>query len=122
MTLPSAALGKLHKVCQSGSDNRLKGLSLTSLSWISTVFIISLLLAYGWMNCRNEKKIFEANDIKYRFWKANGNASLLKIIYLTDSIYNLDKDDFINGVLHAELKIAEQEKMHPLADEKKKTH
>jgi hypothetical protein len=68
--------------------------------WISiTLFIISLLLAYGWTNCHSEKKVFEDNDIKYRFWKANGNTSLLKIIYRTDSLYNLDRDHFTNEVL-----------------------
>ena len=29
-----------------------------------SLFLISLLLAYGWINCHNEKKAFEANDIK----------------------------------------------------------
>ena len=89
--------------------------------WISlSLFIILLLCAYGWMNCHIEKKQFEANDIKYRFWIANGNASLLKIIYRTDSLYNLDKDGFTNEVLRAEHEIAEQEKMNRLAGEKKK--
>lgn len=88
--------------------------------WISLcLFIFCILLAYGWINCHNEKKQFEANDIQYRFWKANGNTSLLKIIYHTDSLYNLDKDDFRNEVLRAEHQIAEQEKMHRLAGEKK---
>lgn len=44
--------------------------------WLSvSLFLISLLLAYGWINCINQKKTFEANDMKYRFWKANGNRS-----------------------------------------------
>lgn len=81
---------------------------------------VSLLLAYGWMNCHSEKKVFEANDIQYRFWKANGNASLLKIIYHTDSIYNLDKDHFTNKVLRKEHQIAQKEKIHRLGGEKKK--
>ena len=89
--------------------------------WVSvSLFIVSLLFAYGWINCHNEKKQFEANDIQYRFWKANGNVSLLKIIYKTDSLYNLDQDGFTKEVLRAEHKIAEQEKMHRFADEKKK--
>ena len=76
--------------------------------WISlSLFIISLLFAYGWINCYNEKKQFEANDIQYRFWKANGNASLLEIIYKTDSLYNLDRDDFKDQVLEAERQIKE---------------
>lgn len=89
--------------------------------WISlSLLTVSLLLAYGWLNCHNEKKQFEANDIQYRFWKANGNTSLLKIIYHTDSLYNLDKDHFADEVLRAEHQIAEQEKMQRLAGEKKK--
>ena len=87
--------------------------------WLSvSLLIISLLLAYGWVNCNNEKKSFEANDMKYRYWKANGNTNLLKIIYYTDSIYNLDKENFKNAVIRAEHQIAEQEKMHQLAGEK----
>lgn len=89
--------------------------------WISlSLFIIPLLCAYGWINCHSEKKQFEANDIKYRFWKANGNTSLLKVVYQTDSLYNLNKDVFTNEVLRQEHQIAEQEKKHRLAGEKKK--
>jgi hypothetical protein len=88
--------------------------------WVSlSLFIVSLLFAYGWMNCHIEKRQFEANDIKYRFWKANGNTSLLKVVYQTDSLYNLDKDDFTNEVLRQEHEIAEQEKMRRLAGEEK---
>ena len=89
--------------------------------WISlSLFIVSLLCAYGWMNCHIEKKQFEANDIKYRFWKANGNASLLKIIYRTDSLYELDKNNFEDQVLEVEHQIKEQVKKYRLAGEKKK--
>ncbi len=88
--------------------------------WMSvSLFLISLLLAYGWINCHNEKKSFEANDLKYRFWKANGNASVLKIIFHTDSLYNLDKENFIQQVVRSEHHVAEQEKVHRLAGEKK---
>lgn len=71
--------------------------------WVTvSLFIISLLLGYGWINCHNEKKAFEANDIKYRYWKADNNVSLLKLTYYTDSLYDMDKDDFRNQVVHAE--------------------
>ena len=91
--------------------------------WLSvSSFIISLLLAYGWVNCSNEKKSFEANDMKYRYWKANGNTHLLKIIYYTDSLYNQDKDNFIEQVVRSERQISEQENMHRLAGEKEKKH
>ena len=85
-----------------------------------SLFLISLLLAYGWINCHNEKKAFEANDIKYRYWKADGNASLLKLTYYTDSLYDMDKDDFRNQIVHAEQQIAEQGKQFRLAGEKEK--
>ena len=89
--------------------------------WLSvSLFIISLLLAYGWVNCSNEKKSFEANDIKYRFWKANGNTHLLKIVYYTDSLYNLNKNNFIKQVVRSERQISEQENMHRLVGEKEK--
>ena len=91
--------------------------------WISvSLFIISLLLAYGWLNCSNEKKSFEANDMKYRYWKAKANSSLLKIIYYTDSLYNLNEEHFINEVLQAERKIEEQNKVRRLEGEKKKMY
>ena len=89
--------------------------------WLSvSLFIISLLLAYEWINCSNKKKSFEANDLKYRFWKANGNSHLLKIVFYTDTLYNLDKDRFIQQVFRAERQVFEQEKVHRLAGEKEK--
>jgi len=89
--------------------------------WVTvSIYLISLLLAYGWINCHNEKKAFEANDLKYRYWKANGNKTLLKITYNTDSLYELDKDGFEKEVLNREKQISEQEKTFRLADEKMK--
>ncbi|MEO7120020.1 MAG: hypothetical protein ABIY62_02930 [Ginsengibacter sp.] len=88
--------------------------------WVTvSIYLISLLLAYGWINCHNEKKAFEANDLKYRYWKVNGNKSLLRISYYTDSLYNLDKDNFEKEVLTLEKKVAEQEKMFRVGGEKK---
>lgn len=89
--------------------------------WFSvSLFLISLLLAYGWINCNNEKKSFETNDMKYRFWKANGNTNLLKIVFYTDSLYKLDKDNFIHQVVQSEQQIYEQQKVLRLAGEKEK--
>jgi hypothetical protein len=89
--------------------------------WLTvSIYLISLLLAYGWINCHNEKKAFEANDFKYRYWKVNGNKGLLKASYDTDSLYESDKDGFEKEVLSHEKQISEQEKMFRLADEKMK--
>ncbi|MDQ2720176.1 MAG: hypothetical protein M3Z26_10530 [Bacteroidota bacterium] len=90
------------------------------MNWITvSIYLISVPLAYGWINCRNEKKVSEANDMKYRYWKVNGNKSLLKISYYTDSLYELDKDNFENDVFNREKKIAEQEKILRLTGKKK---
>ena len=63
--------------------------------WITIVlFIFCALLLYGWVSCHNEKKAFEANDIKYRYLKVNGNSNLLKATYSIDSLYNLGKAYF----------------------------
>ncbi len=89
--------------------------------WLSvSLFLISLLLAYGWVNCSNEKKSFEANDIKYRFWKADSNASLLKLTYYTDRLYNMDKESFKKQVISAEQQIGDQVKQFRLAGEKRR--
>jgi hypothetical protein len=85
-----------------------------------SLFVISLLLAYRWINCHTEKKAFEANDIKYRYWKADSNASLLKLTYYTDSLYDMDKESFQKQVISAEQQIAEQVKQFRLAGEKEK--
>ncbi|MDQ2719352.1 MAG: hypothetical protein M3Z26_06260 [Bacteroidota bacterium] len=87
--------------------------------WVTvSIYLISLFLSYGWINCHNEKKAFETNDLKYRYWKASGNKSLLKSSYYTDSLYNLDKDNFEKEVLNFEKKIAEEEKMLRLDGQK----
>lgn len=91
--------------------------------WLSvSLFIISLLLAYGWITCSIEKKSYEANDMKYRYWKTNGNIHLLKIVYQTDSLYNLNKNHFIQVVTTAEQEIGEQQRAKRIADEKKKNN
>ncbi len=88
--------------------------------WITiSLILISLLLAYGWVNSIHEKEVLEANDIKYRFWKTNGNANLLKITYSTDSLYTLDKNDFTYRVIQAERKSEEEEKLNRIKGYKK---
>lgn len=89
--------------------------------WIAIgLFIISLLFLYGWINCHSEKKTFEANDIKYRYLKVNGNAVLLKILHQTDSLYNLNNDLFTTRVNNREESFAHQAELIRLAGEKKR--
>lgn len=120
-TILSKEINSLRPIFQDPNQNRVRHIHhLHSSLWmIFSLILISLLLTYGWINTYSNKKIFEANDWKYRFWKANGNSSLLKILYYTDSLYNLDKSNFKKKVLRKENEILELEKIHRLADEKK---
>ena len=89
--------------------------------WISVgLFIISLFFLYGWINSINTKKTFEANDMKYRFLKVNNNPALLKFLFQTDSLYNINKDFFAKLVVTKEKNLNEQAEQFRLAGEKKK--
>lgn len=89
--------------------------------WITIVlFIFCALLLYGWVSCHNEKKAFEANDIKYRYLKVNGNSNLLKATYSTDSLHNLGKAFFTKKVVEKERDFANQNELSRIANEKKK--
>ena len=83
-------------------------------------FVLSAVFLYGWIRCSNVKEQFEANDMKYRFLKINGNSSLLKITHDTDSLYNANTIDFTSKVVQAEQHLAEQVEMLRLAGEKEK--
>jgi hypothetical protein len=84
------------------------------------LFILSLLFLYGWINCNNAKNAFEANDIKYRYLKVNGNSNLLKAAYYTDSLYKINKDYFAKQVIAKKQILVEQAEQFRLAGEKKK--
>ena len=77
-------------------------------------------MVYGWLGCQNERNAFEANDIKYRYLKVNGNSSLLKAVYSADSLYNLNKDVFTQIVVEKERDFVSQYELRRIADEKKK--
>ena len=85
-------------------------------------FVLSAVFLYGWIKCNNEKNQFEANDMKYRFLKMNGNSSLLKITHDTDSLYNANRIDFTSKVVQAEQRPADQAEMLRLAGEKEEKH
>jgi hypothetical protein len=88
--------------------------------WIPILlFIISLFLLYGWINSYNAKNVSETNDIKYRYLKVNGNIGLLKLLYRTDSLYNLNKQLFNKMVAEKEDSLVQQVQSH-LAGEKEK--
>ncbi len=89
--------------------------------WIAVgLFIFCVLLLSGWISCHNEKKTFEANDIKYRYLKVNGKSTLLKATYSIDSLYNLRKAYFTKKVVEKERDFANQNELSRIANEKKK--
>ena len=89
--------------------------------WIAIgFFLTSILFLYGWINCHDEKKIYKSNDIKYRYLKVNGNAVLLKLLYHTDSLYNLNNDLFTTRVNDREESFAHQAELLRLAGEQKR--
>lgn len=88
--------------------------------WICAgLFITSLIFLISWINCSNTKEKFEANDIKYRYLRVNGNTSLVKLLYHTDSLYDLNKDAFCKLVIQHEQQLAKQAELLRLLVEKK---
>ena len=89
--------------------------------WIAIVLsIVSTFFFYQWMNTNDDKKQFEANDIKYRALKVTGDRALIKLLYHTDSLYNLDAEHMRHWVVQEEERLIEQTKNLKLAGEKKK--
>lgn len=83
------------------------------------LFMFCCVLVYCWYGCYKEKNAFEANDIKYRYLKVNGNTGLLKAIYSTDSLYSLYKRSFVKKVIEKERDLASHYELSRIAGEKK---
>ena len=91
--------------------------------WILIIvglFIFCCVLGYCWFICYKEKNTFEGNDLKYRYLKVNGNTSLLKALFTTDSLYNLNSDYFGKKIVEKEKDFASQYELSRIADENKK--
>ncbi|SRR6266496_1393579 len=88
--------------------------------WIAIIlFLGSVFFLWQWMNATQEKKQFEANDIKYRALKVTAGGGLLKLLYHADSLYSLDAQHMQKWVVQEEERLVEQTKMFRLAGEKK---
>jgi len=89
--------------------------------WIAIIlFFVSIFLLLKWITAINDKRQFEANDIKYRALKVSGDKVLLKLLYQTDSFYNVHADWMRKYVAKEEDRLVEKTKMIELAGEKKK--
>ncbi len=58
--------------------------------------------------------------IKYKYSTVNTNTVLLKLLYKTDSLYNLNKEFFTRQVVEKEQYFIQQQKLIRLAGEKKR--
>jgi hypothetical protein len=89
--------------------------------WLAIVLsIVSTFFFYQWMSTNDDKKQFEASDIKYRALKVTGDIALLKLLYHTDSLYNVDAKHMRQWVVQEEDRFAHKVKMLSLAGEKEK--
>ena len=89
--------------------------------WIAFfLFFASIFCLWQWMNTINDKKQFEANDIKYRALKVTADKALIKLLCHTDSLYNLDPTHMEQWVVQEEERLAEQTILLQLAGEKEK--
>jgi hypothetical protein len=89
--------------------------------WISAgLFMLVAILIAALINTRNDLSAYEANDIKYRSLNVKKDTALLRTLFRTDSLYNLNRDAFKELTIHEEFKIAERARLLMLAGEKEK--
>ncbi len=90
-------------------------------TWIAiALFLVSLLLAWGWANTYKAAQLSEVNDIKYRHLKIAGNQWVLQLCSHTDSLYLKDETRFRNKVEQEEQRLIQQAELLHLAGEKEK--
>lgn len=89
--------------------------------FITALFLnICIFLAIAWNNALQTQKQYEANDIKYRSLKATGDKGLIKLLYHTDSLYDVNAEAIRKRTIQEEQHLAEQVEMLQLAGKKKK--
>lgn len=87
--------------------------------WLSAgLFLVLVFLIWGWLNTYSKLEQYEANDIKYRYFKVYGNQALIKFCGQTDSLYLKDKSGFREGVEQEEQRLFRQLELNRLAGEK----
>ena len=90
--------------------------------WIAVIlFFAAIFFLWEWLSVINDKKQFEANDIKYRALKLSGDKELAKLLYQTDSFYDANADWMRKYVTQNEHYLIEQAKIPQLTGEKKKS-
>jgi hypothetical protein len=89
--------------------------------WISIgLFLTVAILIASLINTRNNFKVYEANDIKYRRLKVKADTSLLRRLYRTDSLFTINPETFRKETMDEENRIAERARLIRLAGEKER--
>jgi hypothetical protein len=92
---------------------------LNKSTWISVgLFLGIMLLMMTNYNTCNKLKIYESNDIKYRWMKVKAGKELRKAIYNLDSSFNADPETLRKLTIQEEDRLAEQARLFQLAGEK----
>jgi hypothetical protein len=87
--------------------------------WISIgLFLLLAIVIAILINTRNDFKVYEANDIKYRRLKVKADTALLRRLYRTDSLFTVDPEGFRMHTIDEENRIAERARLFRLAGEK----
>jgi len=88
--------------------------------WTAAGLFIALSLAcLGWYMTADKLSEFKGNDTKYRYLKLNNNQSLRQLLYITDSLYRVDKN-LRDSVQQQEENIREQFELQQRIIEKEK--
>jgi len=89
--------------------------------WLSAgLFLVLVFLIWGWLNTHSKLELYEANEIKYRYFKVYGNRALIKFCGQIDSVYLKDKSGFRDSVEQKEQRLFRQWELNRLAGEKER--
>lgn len=89
--------------------------------WVSvSLFLLSVTLIWALLNSYQNNQQFQSNDIKYRYLKIAGNAYVLKLCGITDSLYFKDENSFRTEVELEEQRLIQQAEDLRLAGEKER--
>lgn len=118
----SAGIASLSRQLQVPLHNRIehkhelhKGVLITF-----SFFLLSVILIWALINSYQNNKQYEANDLKYRYFKIAGNTGVIKLCSITDSLYQKDESSFRTRVEQEERRLIQQAEDLRLAGEKER--
>jgi hypothetical protein len=89
--------------------------------WISIgLFLLLTVLTPSLINTRNDLKVYEANDIKYRHLKVNSDTASLRLLFKIDSLFLANPETFTKETIQEENRIAERARLLRRARDKER--